>query len=161
MHCPRCFHAFCPHCCAPRSYTRLKTAVCLACTTSKDLSLIHSVAVDQESEENTVIDLYKEIKPQESTILLQQELLKRFSQVSDLRLRLSWYSTQMAVRETELSELKMQQLDLSRLSQALVTRKAQLIALITQVDAAALPSESSVESTRSSCDSSDDLCALL
>lgn len=108
-----------------------------------------------------MIDLHREIKPQESTILLQQELLKRFSQVSDLRLRLSWYSTQMAVRETELSELKMQQLDLSRLSQALVTRKAQLIALITQVDAAALPSESSVESTRSSCDSSDDLCALL
>ena len=159
LHCTRCFHAFCQYCCDPRSYSRVKTAVCLACSTHKDISRIFTVSSDDASEQDTLLELIKTLKPQESTKALQQQLINHYSQVSELRLLLNWYITKLTLSEAELQELTQQQLALASISQALATRKAALVAQITEIDEAALPSEITINT--SSDDSSDDLCGLL
>jgi hypothetical protein len=137
----------------------VKTAVCLACSAHKDISRIFTVASDDEGEQGTLLELIKTLKPQEATKALQQQLIDQYNQVSELRLLLDWYVTELTLSEAELQELTQQQVDLASISQALTARKAALVAQITEIDEAALPSELTINT--SSDDSSDDLCGLL
>lgn len=158
LHCTLCLHAFCQYCCDPHSYSRVKSAVCLSCSTHKDISRILTVTSDKESEQDTLLELIKTVKPQEPTKALHQQLINQYRQVTELRWLLNWYVTKLTLSEVELQELTQKEVALANISEALATRKAALIARITEIDESALPSELSINT--SSDDSSDDLCGL-